>query len=187
MRKALSERLKAGDVLIVTHKIVSKAEGRVVDLRTVEPSDTARGFAEQWGKDARQVELEVCPYRLADVQRTGVIACTDPPQVLALNVPTRRTYTVQYPTRAALGVRIAYDNLADGEWVHLVLPYPYGKFVMHRDGDNFIPVAPVSSLAELDVVPRATFYYAAAAQVVHVKLVAKAGEARGAVWMETRD
>lgn len=38
--------------------------------------------------DPRQVELEVCPYQLADVQRTGVIACTDPPQVLALNVQT---------------------------------------------------------------------------------------------------
>jgi coenzyme F420-0:L-glutamate ligase / coenzyme F420-1:gamma-L-glutamate ligase len=47
----------AGDVLIVTHKIVSKAEGRLVDLRTIEPSETARDFAARWGKDARQVEV----------------------------------------------------------------------------------------------------------------------------------
>jgi coenzyme F420-0:L-glutamate ligase/coenzyme F420-1:gamma-L-glutamate ligase len=46
-----------GDVLVVTQKIVSKAEGRVVDLSTVEPSALARDWADRWGKDARQVEL----------------------------------------------------------------------------------------------------------------------------------
>jgi coenzyme F420-0:L-glutamate ligase/coenzyme F420-1:gamma-L-glutamate ligase len=45
------------DVLVVTQKVVSKAEGRVVDLRSIEPSDEAREWAERWGKDARQVEL----------------------------------------------------------------------------------------------------------------------------------
>ncbi|MEO7000956.1 MAG: coenzyme F420-0:L-glutamate ligase [Ktedonobacterales bacterium] len=46
-----------GDILVVTHKVVSKAEGQLVDLRTIEPSDLARRFAERWGKDARQVEV----------------------------------------------------------------------------------------------------------------------------------
>jgi coenzyme F420-0:L-glutamate ligase/coenzyme F420-1:gamma-L-glutamate ligase len=45
------------DVLVVTQKIVSKAEGRVVDLATVEPSDFARRWADRWGKDPRQVEV----------------------------------------------------------------------------------------------------------------------------------
>lgn len=45
------------DVLVVTQKIVSKAEGRVVDLASVEPRDQAREWADRWGKDARQVEL----------------------------------------------------------------------------------------------------------------------------------
>ncbi len=49
--------LRDGDVLVVTQKIVSKAEGRLVDLETVEPSAFARDWAEQWDKDARQVEL----------------------------------------------------------------------------------------------------------------------------------
>ncbi len=49
--------LQAGDVLVVTQKVVSKAEGRVVDLASVEPSRFAREWAERWGKDARQVEL----------------------------------------------------------------------------------------------------------------------------------
>ena len=49
--------LRDDDVLIVTQKIVSKAEGRLVDLAGVEPSALAREWAERWSKDARQVEL----------------------------------------------------------------------------------------------------------------------------------
>jgi coenzyme F420-0:L-glutamate ligase/coenzyme F420-1:gamma-L-glutamate ligase len=45
-----------GDVLVVTQKIVSKAEGRIVDLDTVTPGPFARQIAEQWEKDARVVE-----------------------------------------------------------------------------------------------------------------------------------
>jgi coenzyme F420-0:L-glutamate ligase/coenzyme F420-1:gamma-L-glutamate ligase len=46
-----------GDVLVVTQKVVSKAEGRIVDLRTVEPRPEAVAFAERWGRDPRQVEV----------------------------------------------------------------------------------------------------------------------------------
>jgi coenzyme F420-0:L-glutamate ligase/coenzyme F420-1:gamma-L-glutamate ligase len=49
--------LEAEDVLVVTQKVVSKAEGRVVDLATVTPRPEAVAWATQWGKDARQVEL----------------------------------------------------------------------------------------------------------------------------------
>ena len=49
--------LQPGDVLVVTQKVVSKAEGRVVELASVEPSDFAVAWAERWEKDARQVEL----------------------------------------------------------------------------------------------------------------------------------
>ena len=49
--------LKAEDVLVVTQKVVSKAEGRVVDLASITPRPEAEAWAAQWGKDARQVEL----------------------------------------------------------------------------------------------------------------------------------
>jgi coenzyme F420-0:L-glutamate ligase/coenzyme F420-1:gamma-L-glutamate ligase len=54
---AASIGLTDDDVLVVTQKVVSKAEGRVVDLSTVEPGAQAREWAERWGKDSRQVEL----------------------------------------------------------------------------------------------------------------------------------
>jgi coenzyme F420-0:L-glutamate ligase / coenzyme F420-1:gamma-L-glutamate ligase len=46
-----------GDILIVTQKIVSKAEGALVDLRGIEPSDLATRWAAAWGKDPRQIEV----------------------------------------------------------------------------------------------------------------------------------
>jgi coenzyme F420-0:L-glutamate ligase/coenzyme F420-1:gamma-L-glutamate ligase len=49
--------LKDEDVLVVTQKVVSKAEGRVVELASVTPRPEAEEWAAQWGKDARQVEL----------------------------------------------------------------------------------------------------------------------------------
>lgn len=49
--------LRDDDVLVVTQKIVSKAEGRLVELATVDPSPMARDWAARWEKDPRQVEL----------------------------------------------------------------------------------------------------------------------------------
>ncbi len=54
---AAAEGLTAGDVVVVTHKIVSKAEGRLVDLRTITPSALAGRIAADFDKDARQVEV----------------------------------------------------------------------------------------------------------------------------------
>lgn len=49
--------LEDADVLVVTQKVVSKAEGRVVELASVQPGERAQEWAERWGKDARVVEL----------------------------------------------------------------------------------------------------------------------------------
>lgn len=49
--------LTEGDALVVASKIVSRSEGRFVDLSTVEPSDRARQVAREVDKDAALVEL----------------------------------------------------------------------------------------------------------------------------------
>ena len=54
---AAGRDLRAKDILVVTHKIVSKAEGRLVDLRSVEPSPLAKSFAARYDKDPRQIEV----------------------------------------------------------------------------------------------------------------------------------
>jgi coenzyme F420-0:L-glutamate ligase/coenzyme F420-1:gamma-L-glutamate ligase len=48
---------RAGDVLVVTQKVVSKAEGRIVRLADVRPRPEAEAFAREWDRDPRQVEV----------------------------------------------------------------------------------------------------------------------------------
>src|SRR5258708_31425803 len=50
-------RFENGDVLVVAQKIVSKAEGAVVELATIEPSPQAQAIAARQKKDPLQVEI----------------------------------------------------------------------------------------------------------------------------------
>jgi coenzyme F420-0:L-glutamate ligase/coenzyme F420-1:gamma-L-glutamate ligase len=65
--------IEGGDVLVVTQKVVSKAEGAVVDLRTVEPRDEAIAWAEAWGRDARQIEVVLREARRVVRMEHGVL------------------------------------------------------------------------------------------------------------------
>ncbi len=65
--------LQSGDVLVVAQKVVSKAEGRHVDLSTVEPSPRARQLADQTGKDPRLVELILSESRSVLRTRPGLV------------------------------------------------------------------------------------------------------------------
>ena len=53
----LDPPLGPGDVLVVAHKVVSKAEGRVRALADVEPGERARALAAEHGKDPRHVQV----------------------------------------------------------------------------------------------------------------------------------
>ena len=48
---------RQSDVLVVTQKVVSKAEGRIIALGTVVPRPEAVAFGERWDRDPRQVEV----------------------------------------------------------------------------------------------------------------------------------
>ena len=50
------DRFQQGDIVVISQKIVSKAEGRVLALSKVIPSDFAKTIANETGKDPRQVE-----------------------------------------------------------------------------------------------------------------------------------
>jgi coenzyme F420-0:L-glutamate ligase/coenzyme F420-1:gamma-L-glutamate ligase len=61
------------DVLVVTQKVVSKAEGAVVDLTTIEPRPEAVDFAARWDRDPRQVEVVLREARRVVRMTNGVI------------------------------------------------------------------------------------------------------------------
>ncbi len=66
-------RLEENDILVLAQKIVSKAEGRLVDLATISPSRRAHELAAQSGKDARLVELILRESRAVLRVRPGTI------------------------------------------------------------------------------------------------------------------
>jgi coenzyme F420-0:L-glutamate ligase/coenzyme F420-1:gamma-L-glutamate ligase len=65
--------LKSGDILVVKHKIISKAEGRLVDLNTVKPSAASRAWARRYKLDARVVELALSQSRRIVRRKRGVL------------------------------------------------------------------------------------------------------------------
>jgi coenzyme F420-0:L-glutamate ligase/coenzyme F420-1:gamma-L-glutamate ligase len=70
--------LRPDDVLVVTQKIVSKAEGAVVDLTTVEPRPEAIEFATSWDRDPRQVEVVLREARRVVRMANGVLITETP-------------------------------------------------------------------------------------------------------------
>jgi len=69
--------LRNRDVIIVTHKIISKAEGQVVDLASITPSSFSKKSATHLGKDPRQVEVILSESRrLVKMVRGLIIAET---------------------------------------------------------------------------------------------------------------
>ena len=66
-------KLEAGDILVVKHKIVSKAEGRIVDLATIEPTTDSIAWARKYKLDARVIELAVRESRATIRRKNGVL------------------------------------------------------------------------------------------------------------------
>src|SRR5207302_10585989 len=65
--------LEKGDILVVKHKIVSKAEGQLVELGAIRPSASARRWGERCGVDARVTEVAVRQAKRVVRRRKGVL------------------------------------------------------------------------------------------------------------------
>ena len=120
--------LADGDVVVVTQKIVSKAEGRVVDLRGIEPSAQARDFALTWEKDARAIEV-VLHEAVRVVRMEGGVLITETRHgfvcansgVDASNVGRGGDYVVLLPLDSDASARRIRDTLRDGTGADLAV------------------------------------------------------------------
>jgi coenzyme F420-0:L-glutamate ligase / coenzyme F420-1:gamma-L-glutamate ligase len=74
--KRQKQKLAAGDILVVKHKIVSKAEGQLVKLETIMPSRSNRAWGRRYGLDARVTELALAQARRV-VRRRGRVLITE--------------------------------------------------------------------------------------------------------------
>ena len=138
--RAVGESLRPGDVLVVTHKIVSKAEGRLVDLRAVEPSALAKGFAARYGRDPRQIEVVLRESRrIVRMERGLIIAETHHGFVCAnagvdaSNVPGDDTVCLLPldPDASAAGLREALAVMTGSDFA-LIVSDSFGR--AWRDG-----------------------------------------------------
>ena len=73
---AAGSPIESGDGVVVTSKIVSKAEGRVVELATIEASPFARAYAEKWDKPPEIIELVLRESRRI-VRQLGPVLITE--------------------------------------------------------------------------------------------------------------
>jgi coenzyme F420-0:L-glutamate ligase/coenzyme F420-1:gamma-L-glutamate ligase len=67
--------LDDGDVLVIAHKVVSKAEGRVVALADVEPGERALTLGGEHGRDPRLIEVILGESEEIIRSRPGVLIC----------------------------------------------------------------------------------------------------------------
>lgn len=73
------------DVLVVTQKIVSKAEGAIVDLTTITPRAEAVEFGTRWDRDPRQVEVVLREARRVVRMAAGVLITETPHGFICAN------------------------------------------------------------------------------------------------------
>ena len=148
--------LKTGDIVVVTHKVVSKAEGRLVDLATVEPSALAKGFAARYEKDPRQIEVVLRESkRIVKMDRGIIISETHHGFVCAnagvdaSNVPGDETVCLLPldPDASARRLRDVLASLAGGD-LAVIVSDSFGRTWRHGITNVAIGVAGMQPLAD---------------------------------------
>lgn len=66
-------KIRDGDILVFTQKVVSKAEGRLVSLEETIPSSLAEQFSREANKDARAIEVVLSEARRIVKMERGVL------------------------------------------------------------------------------------------------------------------
>ena len=75
--KENKESLKENDVIVITHKIVSKSEGRTIDLTKIIPSEESKKISSRTGKNPKLVELIILQSNeIIKIQREIIITET---------------------------------------------------------------------------------------------------------------
>ncbi|HET7478214.1 MAG TPA: coenzyme F420-0:L-glutamate ligase, partial [Rubrobacteraceae bacterium] len=156
LSEAAREDLRPDDVLVVTHKVVSKAEGRLVDLRSVAPSTLAKSYATEHGKDPRQIEVVLRESRRVVRMDRGIIisetrhgfVCANA-GVDASNVPGKDTVCL-LPLDSDASARKLRGAIAAhlGVEVAVVISDSFGRAWRHGITDIAIGVAGMDPLAD---------------------------------------
>lgn len=148
-----------GDVLVITQKIVSKSEGRLVDLNTITPSRFAISFAESAGRDPRLVELVLRESRSIvrmDPERGVLIAETHHGLVCAnagidssnVHGKTMVALLPEDPDRSARDIRDDIERHEHGARVGVIVSDTFGRAWREGHVDFAIGVAGVEPIKD---------------------------------------
>jgi len=145
-----------GDVLVVTQKVVSKAEGRVIVLSTVEPSSFAQRIAGETGKNARHVEVVLRESRRIVRMDRGVIITETHHGFICANAgvdasnaggPGLLILLPEDPDASAEGLRRAIEERA-GARVAVVITDTFGR--PWREGTDEVAIGVAGLVALKD-------------------------------------
>ena len=125
--------LVAGDILVLKHKIVSKAEGQVVSLKSVKPSRSARRWAQAHGLDPRVSELALSQARRIVRRRNGVLITQTRHGWICANSGV----DVSNVDGGASAVLLPKDADRSAAYIHRVLKKKFGAHVPVIISDSF--------------------------------------------------
>jgi coenzyme F420-0:L-glutamate ligase/coenzyme F420-1:gamma-L-glutamate ligase len=128
--------LQPGDVVLVTHKVVSKAEGRTVLLDEVAPGDLAVAISQRVGQDPRMVEVILRESRSVIRAEPGVLVTETRHGFICANAGVDRsnvggglavTCLPLDPDGSAAALRAAWLDLAGGGPLGVIVTDTFGR------------------------------------------------------------
>jgi coenzyme F420-0:L-glutamate ligase / coenzyme F420-1:gamma-L-glutamate ligase len=137
----LETPIQDGDIIIITHKIVSKAENRLIDLADITPSEPAAIFATYTGKDPRIVEAvlresravrRMAPGILITETRQGFVCANSGIDKSNVEGLDKMVLLPIDPDDSAHRIRIRLEELT-GKKVSIIISDTHGR--AHKDGE----------------------------------------------------
>ena len=95
LAQAQGTPLQQDDIVVVTQKIVSKAEGRLVELATVSPSTLALQWSKQYDRDPRLIEIALQQARRVSRMDKGVLIVETHQGFYCINVHFTNNFSVR--------------------------------------------------------------------------------------------
>jgi coenzyme F420-0:L-glutamate ligase/coenzyme F420-1:gamma-L-glutamate ligase len=139
--KIAGNQIEDRDIIIITHKIVSKAENRLIDLTTITPSQPGNNFAAYTGKDPRVVEAVLRESRAIRRMAPGILITETKHGFVCANAGLDKSNVEGQdkiallpidPDASARKIRLSVEELT-GKSVSVIISDTHGR--AHRDGE----------------------------------------------------
>jgi coenzyme F420-0:L-glutamate ligase/coenzyme F420-1:gamma-L-glutamate ligase len=177
--------LQPWDVVVVTHKVVSKAEGALVDLGTVTPSAEALEYAAENEGDPRIVEVALRESRRVLRVGVGVLVCETRSGLVCANAGVDRsnvpgadavTLLPRDPDASAAALRAAWLDEAGGGPLGVIVCDSFGRPFREAQVNVAVGVAGMPALTDHRGLPDATGQLMQASVLATADEIASAAE-----------